>query len=104
MRLAATYDVRNLTRVSSRQHGPRRCMVAFNPQLSHAAVYGDPMAPAIELQLLHASKFAFLEGHMAQVGACMALRLRDAGGRMHGAPSIRVGIDSGPGPTSELAA
>ncbi len=54
-----------------RQHGPRRCKHALTPSLSHVVVYGDAMAPAIEVQHLQTGKFSFLEGHMAQVGVCM---------------------------------
>jgi hypothetical protein len=72
---AGTFDLRSLTRLSSRQHGPRRCKNAATPSLSHVAVYGDAMAPAIELQYLKAGKFAFLEGHMAQVGRPCVLML-----------------------------
>jgi hypothetical protein len=40
------------------------------------AVFGDPMAPAIELQLCAQGKFAFLEGHTgaaAAAGCCCGL-------------------------------
>jgi hypothetical protein len=39
----------------------------FTPSLSHVAVFGDGMAPAIELQHLALGKYSFLEGHVAQV-------------------------------------
>lgn len=49
--------------IAQHTKGPKRCSNAFTPSLSHVAVYGDPTAPAIELQLCSAGKFAFLEGH-----------------------------------------
>lgn len=64
---AAAYDVRSVTRSGLRQHGSSRCVAAFNARLSHVAVYGDAMAPAIELQCLWWGKFTHLVGHMVQV-------------------------------------
>ena len=58
------------TRVASFQKGQQRFSHCFTPSLSHAAVYGDPVAPAIELQVSGANKFAFLEGHTAEVCCC----------------------------------
>lgn len=60
------YDTAHGMLVSQQSKGPRRCSNAFNPSLSHVAVYGDPMAPAIELQLCSCNKFAFLEGPTAE--------------------------------------
>eukprot|EP00882_Tetradesmus_deserticola_P025071 GHRQ01027503.1.p1 GENE.GHRQ01027503.1~~GHRQ01027503.1.p1 ORF type:complete len:179 (-),score=49.36 GHRQ01027503.1:119-655(-) len=60
------YDTAHGSLVSQHSKGPRRCSNAFNPSLSHVAVYGDPMAPAIELQLCSCNKFAFLEGPTAE--------------------------------------
>lgn len=62
----ALYDAARILCISQQAKGPRRCSSAFNPSLSHVAVYGDPMAPAIELQLCTSGKFAFLEGHTAE--------------------------------------
>lgn len=50
--------------------GPKRYSCAFTPCLSHVAVYGDPTAPAIELQLENHTKFAHLEGHKGVFRAC----------------------------------
>lgn len=65
------YDTAHGMLVSQQSKGPRRCSNAFNPSLSHVAVYGDPMAPAIELQLCSCNKFAFLEGPTAEVRCCV---------------------------------
>eukprot|EP00882_Tetradesmus_deserticola_P027072 GHRQ01029921.1.p1 GENE.GHRQ01029921.1~~GHRQ01029921.1.p1 ORF type:complete len:422 (+),score=141.94 GHRQ01029921.1:1172-2437(+) len=65
------YDTAHGSLVSQHSKGPRRCSNAFNPSLSHVAVYGDPMAPAIELQLCSCNKFAFLEGPTAEVRCCV---------------------------------
>lgn len=59
----AVFNAANSTCVAQHNKGPKRCSSAFTPSLSHVAVYGDPMAPAIELQLCSLGKFAFLEGH-----------------------------------------
>jgi hypothetical protein len=56
------YDTAHGSLISQQSKGPRRCSNAFNPSLTHVAVYGDPMAPATELQLCACNKFAFLEG------------------------------------------
>lgn len=63
----AVFNAASSTCVAQHNKGPKRCSSAFTSSLSHIAVYGDPMAPAIELQLCSLGKFAFLEGH---TGSC----------------------------------
>lgn len=59
----AVFNATTSSCVAQHTKGPKRCSSAFTPSLSHVAVFGDPMAPAIELQLCNLSKYAFLEGH-----------------------------------------
>lgn len=66
----AVYDTNAFHRTGSFQKGPRRCSNVFNSSLTHVAVYGDPVAPAIELQVCNTGKFIFLEGHTAEVKCC----------------------------------
>lgn len=66
----AQYDTSRSACISYQPKGPKRCSNAFNPSLTHVAVYGDPVAPAIELQLCYCSKFTWLEGHTAEVRCC----------------------------------
>lgn len=70
----AQYDTARSACISNQPKGPKRCSNAFTPSLSHVAVYGDPAAPAIELQLCHCSKFAWLEGHTTEVRCCSISR------------------------------
>lgn len=64
----AVFNAATSTCVAQHTKGARRLSSAFTPSLSHVAVYGDPMAAAIELQLCSAGRFAWLDGH---VGECM---------------------------------
>jgi hypothetical protein len=59
----AVFNATTSSCVAQHTKGPKRCSSAFTPSLSHVAVFGDPTAPAIELQLCNMSKNAFLEGH-----------------------------------------
>lgn len=59
----AVFDAATSTCIEQHTKGSKRCSSAFTPSLSHVAVYGDPMAPAIELQLCNLGKYAWLEGH-----------------------------------------
>lgn len=66
----AQYDIARSACISHQTKGHKRCSNAYNPCLSHVAVYGDPVVPAIELQLTHCGKFTWLEGHTAEVRCC----------------------------------
>jgi WD40 repeat protein len=63
-------NILTATRVASFQKGQQRFSHYFTPSLSHVAVYGDPVAPAIELQVCGGNSFAFLEGHTSEVCCC----------------------------------
>lgn len=69
----AVFNTATAACVWQQTKGPRRCSNAFTPSLSHVAVYGDPMAPAIELQFL--GKFAFLEGHTGKHSSAEACQV-----------------------------
>lgn len=59
----AVFNAATSSCIAQHSKGPRRYCSTFTPSLSHVAVWGDPVAPAIELQLCSQNKFAFLEGH-----------------------------------------
>jgi WD40 repeat protein len=50
--------------------GPRRLRHVHDGALTTVAVFGDPLAPAIELQLWRGTRYLWLEGHTTEVRCC----------------------------------